>query len=126
MIPQVVEASDALEQARTARSSAVGRQLRDRAQLTGDVFQHYLPGQAHHGGVARYRDHWQERTSELREHLAQIEALPPSQSAALIRQRHADAEAVARAQAQRQEQLRSIEHEADRHTDRDSGHGLGR
>ncbi|MGO1628863.1 MAG: AAA family ATPase, partial [Microbacterium sp.] len=126
VIPQVVEASDALEQARTARSSAVGRQLRDRAQLTGDVFQHYLPGQAHHGGVARYRDHWQERTSELREHLAQIEALPPSQSAALIRQRHADAEAVARAQAQRQEQLRSIEHEADRHTDRDSGHGLGR
>ena len=125
-VPQVVNASDALEHARTVRSSAVGRQLRARTRLTGDIFQHYLPGQAHHGGVARYRDHWQERTSELREYLAQIDSLPPSQAANLIRQRHADAEAVTRARAQRQEQLRSIEREPDRHPGRDSGHRLGR
>ncbi|MGO1673770.1 MAG: MobF family relaxase [Canibacter sp.] len=126
MIPQVVDASDALEQASTARSRALGTQLRARTRLTGDIFQHYLPGQAHRGGVARYRDHWQERTSELREYLAQIEALPPRQAADLIRQRQADAEAVARARAERQEQLRPVEREPDRHAGRDSGRGLGR
>ncbi|MGO1539884.1 MAG: MobF family relaxase [Leucobacter sp.] len=123
--PQVIDASEAAVQAQAARAASAGSQLQDRTRLTDGIFQHYLPGQAHRGSVKRHRDRWQARATELRDHLAEIEALPPQQAAELIQQRQAEAEAVARAQAERQKQLRALNTQPAPHVDRAPGRGIG-
>lgn len=63
---------------------------------------------------------------ELREFLADIDAVSPEHAAKLIQERRAETEAEIRARAERQEQLHSPDTDRVRPQDRDGGRGLGR
>lgn len=72
-------------------------------------------------------EHYAQRAQQDRQTLAQIEALPPEQAAALIRERAEAERLAAAARAERATRLRAPEHDAHRPTGQqhERDHGLG-
>lgn len=102
---RVIDAVHTLAEAQAGTSALSTQHLRERTKLQDGIFQHYLPGRTPRGSVLTTRDRWQTRAAELKEHLAEIESLPPAQAAELIQKRDAAEKAAARVHLERQVQL---------------------
>ena len=121
--PRLVEATQQAAKEQRETSGLARKQMGERLQLRQAIYR-----DSHSRVSAKSRaEHYAQRAQQDRQTLAQIEALPPEQAAALIRER-AEAERLAAAvRAERATRLRVSEHDAQRPTGQrpERDHGLG-
>lgn len=118
---RLVEAAHQLKQEQRETNELARKQMGERQQLRRAIYR-----DPHSRGSARNRaEHYAQRAEQLRQTLAQIEALPPKQAAALIRERAETERLAAAALAERAARLRAPEHNPALYSvERDHGRGL--
>lgn len=103
--PRMIDAQRQVTQVREGSQGLHARQMRERDALRTSIYDRTRT----RGSAATRSDEWTKRAAEVRDFLAQIEALPIDQAAAFIRE-HAEAQhAVERAVAERSALIRESE-----------------